>query len=107
MRAAALALVIAGCGTETATGDDAPVDTALVALLADLHLADARAALAPDSLRPSLGDSLRAVARAAHPEADRLDTYLDALARDPALARATYSAVEDWLSDERQGLIPQ
>ena len=65
MRAAVLAsvLILAGCGADAASEADAPpVDAALVALLADLHLADARATLAPDSTQPHLRDSLRAVA---------------------------------------------
>ncbi|MEM1116701.1 MAG: hypothetical protein AAF845_08925 [Bacteroidota bacterium] len=111
MRAAVLAsvLILAGCGADAASEADAPpVDAALVALLADLHLADARATLAPDSTQPHLRDSLRAVALAAHDtEAEALDDRLDALSRDPALARATYDATEDRLEDEGQGfLIP-
>jgi len=74
----------------------------LVDLLADVHLADARAALDTTAADPSaLADSLRAVAVEAHglsPEA--LDDRLDALARDPALARATYDALDARLTAE-------
>lgn len=102
-----MALLLAGCGApDAASGDGPPVDSTLVAALADLHLADARAALAPDSAQAESGsDSLRALALAAHGlDAGGLRARLDALAADPALARATYDAVEAALSDERQGL---
>lgn len=54
----ACALALAGCGTPEADTDDGeeqiPVDSALALVLADLHLADARAESTgepPDSLR--------------------------------------------------------
>ena len=107
MRAVALALALVGCGAETASGDEGPpVDSTLVALLADLHLADARASLSADSTGETARDSLRAVAFAAHgTEADRVEDRLDALGRDPELARATYGAVQDRLESEGQGFI--
>lgn len=108
MRLVGLAVLLAGCGADDASETGPPVDSTLVALLADLHLADARAALTPDSARAGVADSLRATALSAHDtEADRLDARLDALGRDPDLARATYDAVEDRLDDERQGLLTQ
>lgn len=105
MRAAALALLLVGCGGASASENGGPpVDSTLVSLLADLQLADARAALAPDSMRGDMADSLRRLALVVHDtEADRLEDRLDALGRDPALTRATYEAVEDRLDDERQG----
>lgn len=102
-----LALLLAGCGApDAASGGGPPVDSALVAALTDLHLADARAALAPDPARTKpVADSLRAVALATHGlDASDLRARLDALAADPALARATYDAIEAALSDERQRL---
>jgi hypothetical protein len=109
--ALAAALVVSvGCTGDldptSAAAVEARVDTALVAALADLHLADARASLTADSLRrPSVADSLKGVAlRTHHLDADALASRLDALADDPALARATYNAVETRLGDGRQRL---
>lgn len=94
----------AGCGAEPGGADtDAAPDSVLVEALAEVQLADARAALAPDSVRsPAFGDSLRRVALRAHGlDSAALAARLDALADDPALARATYDAVADRLSTER------
>ncbi|MDT0631912.1 hypothetical protein RQM47_15065 [Rubrivirga sp. S365] len=108
--AAAALVALAGCGG--AAGGVAPaVDSTLVDALADVALADARAALADTTggagRAPSPGgaaDSLRAVALAAHGLDDAaLDRALDRLARDPALAEATYAAVAQRLRDERWG----
>ena len=88
--------VLAGCGESTPR-----VDPALVDALAELHLADARAALdTVDARRPALADSLRRVALAAHA------ARLDQLAADPDVARATYDSVDAWLVRERQGPPP-
>ena len=90
-------------------GDAAPdVDPALVDALVELHLADARAALdTAEARRPALAESLRRVALDAHGlDSARLDRRLDALAADPARARATYDSVEARLVTERQGPPP-
>ncbi len=109
-RAAALALLaVAGCSkppadavTGAAVGPEpVPVDSSLVDLLADLALADARAATAPVPRRAAVRDSLRAVALALHdvtPD-DARGRQAD-LARDPLVARATYDAVERALMAE-------
>ncbi len=100
----ALVALAACAGEPDADADAVPVDSLFVDALVDLQLADARAALAPDSLgRPALADSLRRAALAAHGlDADALDRQLDALADAPARARATYDAVEDRLADEQR-----
>lgn len=106
MRAVPLLLLLAGCGgADAASGNEVPVDSSLVDALVDLHLADARTTLTPDSLQsPAWADSLRTVALSAHGlDEAHLRDHLDALADDPARARATYDAVEAELSDARQG----
>ena len=99
-RLVALAVALAACGG--AEGGAGPaVDSALVDVLAEVYLAEARAAL---SERAGGADSLRARALDAHDlDADALDRRLDALARDPALAEATYAAVAERLRAERRG----
>ncbi len=98
----ALALALAACD---GADDPADVDPALVGVLVELHLADARAALdTVEARRPALADSLRRVALGAHGlDSAALEARLDALARTPALARATYDSVEVRLVRERQG----
>ena len=102
----ALAVLLGGCGGSEAEAPEA--DPALVSALAELHLADARAALdtvATD--RAALAESLRAVALAAHGlDSAGLARQLDALAADPALAGVTYDALDTRLSLERQGVTP-
>ena len=94
-----------GCGGGSAPEEGPAVDSVLVEALAEVHLADARAALAPDSLRPGLGDSLRRVALRAHGlDAEALDGRLGDLADDPETARATYDAVADRLARERRAV---
>jgi hypothetical protein len=107
---AGLAFVaLAGCGGPDGeadeTGGAVPVDSALVRVLVDVHLADARAALADSARRPALAESLRAVALGAHGlgDADLRDRHAD-LARDPEAARATYDAVDRALMAERTAL---
>ena len=91
----ALTLVLAGCGRETdADGETALADSALVPVLTDLHLADARAYTTGEST-----DSLRRVALARHgldssAFADRLQAALGS-AEEIA---ATYGAVVETLS---------
>ncbi len=91
----ALAGLLTACGAPRDASADVPVDSTLVDVLADVHLADARAALTPDSTRrDALADSLRKVALDAHELDDaRFDAHLRALAADPAVAVATYDAV--------------
>ena len=97
--AVALALSLAACGAVDAPPD---VDGALVEALADLHLADARAAL-DSTAAPGLDDSLRAVALEAHGLSEAgLDAHLEALAADPELAQATYDSLDVVLTRERQ-----
>lgn len=98
------AALLTACG-DTA-GDDpgaVAVDSAFVDVLADLHLADARAALAPDTLRrPAIAESLRAVALQAHRlRARDVDARLGDWASDPAVAVAHYDALDARLSAER------
>lgn len=99
----------AGCGGGSAPDGGPDVDSTLVEALAEVHLADARAALVPDSLRrPGTADSLRHAALRAHGfgDPDALERRLDALADAPDLARATYDAVADRLSEERRLASP-
>ena len=106
-----LAAALAACGAgggpdgEPAGAEGPPVDSVLVDVLAEVALAEARAALSADSSgRGGATDSLRAVALGAHGlDPDGLDRRLDALARDPELAEATYAAVADRLRRERRG----
>ena len=104
-RAAALAcLAVAGCGTapdDAAGPAPVPVDSSLVDLLADLALADARAELAPAPRRTAVQDSLREIALDVHGvTSDEAHDRQARLARDPAVARATYDAVERALTAE-------
>lgn len=107
MRGRRLALLVAGalagCG---GPGGDAPdVDSTLVDALAELHLADARAAIDTTAAdRAGLADSLRQVALDAHGlDSASVAARLDALAADPDLTQATYDAVNERLAQERQG----
>lgn len=100
---------LAACGG--AEGDAPPVDSTFVSALAELHLADARAALdstvASRGTRAALADSLREQVFELHGlDAATLAERLDALAADPDLATATYDAVDSRLSFERQGATP-
>ena len=98
-----MSAAVAGCA-----GDDAPppVDTALVDVLVEVHLADARGAY-DTTATDARADSLRRAALAAHGlDSAALAGRLDALARDPARARATYDAVDERLVLERQGVGP-
>ena len=106
----ALAVGLAGCGApaETGTGPEPiPVDSALVDLLADLALADARAATAAPARQRAAAESLRVVALAGHgvSDADARDQQAR-LARDPAVARATYDAAERALTAARTPSSP-
>ena len=98
------ALALAGCGEATAPEPDAELVDALV----EVHLADARAALDTTGRDlDALGDSLKAVALATHGlDSSAMARHLDALADDPALARATYAAVDAALVGERRGTPP-
>ena len=85
-----------------------PLDSALVDLLTDVVLADARADLAPPARRAAVSDSLRDVALRSHEtSAAGLVDRQRRLARDPAHARATYDAVQRALSNERFGASGQ
>ena len=101
-------VLLAGCGGADEAADGlpltVPVDSALVDVLADVHLADARASLADSARQDALAESLRAVALGAHglSEAD-LRARQDGLLRDPETARATYDAVDRALTAERTG----
>ena len=106
----ALAAGLAGCGApaETGTGPEpVAVDSALVDLLADLALADARAATVAPARRSAAAESLRAVALAGHgvSDADARDQQAR-LARDPTVARATYDAAERALTAARAPSSP-
>lgn len=109
-RAVALAAIVAtvGCGTDGADEDAVPVDSTFVDALVDLQLADARAALASDSLDPDrVADSLRRLALDLHGlDSVTLTRRLDALAETPAVARATYDAVDAQLARERRSGLP-
>ena len=104
MTRAALAavLAVAGCGAppDPADPEPVPVDSALVGVLTDVALAEARASIGAPGRRAA--DSLRAVALSVHglTEADLRDRHAD-LARDPLVARATYDALDRALTDER------
>ena len=101
------AAALTGCGGPEA-GEPPAVDSTLVDLLADVHLADARAALDTTGANPQrVADSLRGVALRTHGlDSAALNARLDALAEDPELARATYDALDARLARERQGLPP-
>jgi hypothetical protein len=113
MRAAACALALTGllaaCGADPAAdpaqggSTSAPVDSALVELLVELHLADARAAVAPDAQAPRR--RAEALRRHGVSEAD-LAARLADLAERPEAASATYLATETRLQMERQGATP-
>lgn len=96
--------VAAGCG-DAPQGDGTAIDSTLVDVLADLHLADARAALDTTARDPArLGDSLRQVALVAHDlDSATLAARLDRLSEDPQQLRATYDALDTQLGLERQG----
>ena len=102
MRAAGLfALVFAACSSPD--GETPTADSTLVAVIAEVQLADARASL--DSLDVQTRDSLRRAALDAHGwDAGDLEDALEALSRDPDLAQATYDAVDLRLGLERQGV---
>ena len=102
--AAALALsALAGCG-DAPDGDAPDVDSTLVDVLADLHLADARAALDSTGARDRLADSLRQSALRAHgTDSAALARRLNRVADDPERLRATYDALDTRLSLEQQG----
>lgn len=101
----ALAAAASGCGSgaEDSDAGAVAVDSAFVDVLTELQLADARAALVPDSLRPpGLADSLRRLALDAHGlDSAAVAAHLDALADSPDHARATYDAVQQQLTQER------
>jgi hypothetical protein len=99
-------VLLAGCGgaDEAEPPEAVPVDSALVDVLADVHLADARASLADSARQPILAESLRAVALGAHGLSEAgLRARQDGLLRDPETARATYDAVDRALTAERTG----
>ena len=103
LAAAAGAAAVAGCGAPEGDGPD--VDSTFVEALAELHLADARAALDTTRRDPAFAESLRARALAAHGlDSAALAERVDGLAGDPDLARATYDALDARLSLERQGV---
>ena len=95
----------AGCGAPP-EGDGPQADSLFVEALADVHLADARAALDTTGRDPdALAESLRAVALAPHRlDASALAERLDMLADDPERLRVTYDALESRLALERQGV---
>ena len=97
-----------GAPAETGTGPEpVPVDSVLVDLLADLALADARAATAAPARQSATAESLRAVALAAHDVSDaEARDQQERLARDPTVARATYDAVERALTAARAPFSP-
>lgn len=100
---------LAACGSPPdADAPAVPVDSAFAAVLADVHLADARAALAPDSTRRAApADSLRGVALAAHGlDGPAFDARLRELAQDPGVAVATYDAVGERLAADRLPASP-
>ena len=95
------ALALAGCGPDVpADGPDAPpVDSAFVDALADVHLAEARAALAG---HPAA--SLRGAALARHGlDSAAFGRRQAGLSGDPEALRATYDALDRALAAERAG----
>ena len=104
--ALAVAVGAAGCG-EASSGDAPPVDSTLVELLADLHLADARATLDSTGTRGWLADSLRQSALRAHgTDSAALAERLERMTDDPERVRATYDALDTRLNLEQQGIEP-
>ena len=98
----AVLVALAACSGEGAPGAAPAVDSTLVDLLVDLHLADARGegdAAAADSLR-------QLVYRLHDTDSTRLQERLDRLASEPGAALDLVEAVEVRLSDERNGLGP-
>ena len=96
--------LLAACSDAAADDPDAVVvDSVFVDVLADLHLADARAALAGDTLRrPAIAESLRSVALQSHGLRTRdVDARLHDWAAAPAVAVAHYDALDARLSAER------
>ena len=91
----------AGCGEDADNADETvAVDSSLVDLMVDLHLADAREEVADD---PALGDSLRDLVYALHSlDSTQLRIRLDELAQRPGEAQALVAAIETELSAERR-----
>ncbi len=106
--AVALAALVASAGCGGPSGEGPEADSTLVTALIELHLADARAALDTTADDPgALADSLRQRALAIHGlDSAALADRLDDLAADPALAKATYDAVDSRMALERQGMTP-
>ena len=102
-----LAVVVPGCGAESSRANIpvVPVDSSLVDLLADLHLADARVQ-AFEGAGPSetATDSAQAAVLALHGMTQsEFSESIQKLAREPEVAAATYLALETDLGLERQG----
>ena len=94
----------AGCGDGRDAPETAAVDSSLVHILVDLHLADARGAVHAD---PALGDSLRDLVYEAHGlDSTQLDQRLADTARRPGAVDALTEAVETQLTTERQTTSP-
>lgn len=109
-RVAGLAVAVASVSACGAPSGQAPdVDSTLVEVLADGHLADARAALDTTGRDQSVvADSLRRVALAVHDlDSAALAARLGALAADPVLAQATYDSLDARLALERQGVVEE
>lgn len=90
------ALTLGACGESEPEGNPplAPQDSALALILADLHLADARAETTGEPL-----DSLRAVALDLHGlDSTALDRRLTAATRTPEASAALAGAVSDALT---------
>ncbi|HLA63731.1 MAG TPA: hypothetical protein VK610_04845 [Rhodothermales bacterium] len=97
--ALAVLLLVAGCRDPEGEREPPPPDSTLVAVLTELHLADARAETTGASR-----DSLRRVAfEAMGTDSAAVSRALDEAARDPLAAEALWSAVSARLEGERTG----
>lgn len=98
----ALLVVCAGCGgaepDDDGTPEALPTDTTLAALVADLHLADARAETSGEPL-----DSLYGVAWQQHAiDSTEYRARLAEATQTPEATSALYGAVSDFLDPSRQ-----
>lgn len=84
-------------------GDEVAVDSVLVEVLVDLHLADARGQVSED---PALRDSLRDLAYSIHgTDSMHLQARLRDLATHAGAVAALTEAVESQLTLEQRGLV--
>ncbi len=91
--------VMSSCGADGRSSDEITADSAHAEIIADLHLADARAEITGEP-----ADSLRDAALAIHAlDSTAMFEVLDAYARDPEQAVALYERANEQLTEEQRG----